>query len=363
MIKSIALPILPQPTLLPPRSVHPHHPPNSPRPKQYLNLNDPNNPFRLDHGDNPAVILVTDLLTADNDPTWSRAMRRALRAKNKLGFITNDIPRPQNPDDPLLDLWDRCNNIVVSWIQNSISSSIKLSVAFVDDAHEIWTDLQDQFSQQNGPLIFQLKKSLAGILQDNDSMSVYYGKFKTLWDELSIYDPIPVWNCGTMKTLVDRVFSLIQQQECQHSLIQHSPSPNTMALSINRPFLTSKMSNSSKPNPKKDRSYCTHYKITGRTLESCFKIGNAAAHVCSRCHMTGHTFAKCYKLHSYPPNHKFFHNPQPFAVLTTQSIIFPSTNLEAHNDDTVGLTKAQYQQLMALLQPRDASIAAQPSAN
>ncbi|KAA8529669.1 hypothetical protein F0562_034231 [Nyssa sinensis] len=138
-------------------------------------------------------------------------MRRALRAKNKLGFITNDIPRPNNPDDPLLDLWDRCNDMVVSWIQNSISSSIKSSVAFVDDAHEIWIDLQDRFSQQNGPRIFQLKKSLAGILQDNDSVSVYYGKLKTLWDELSIYDPIPVCNYGTMKTLVDRTLPLGQR--------------------------------------------------------------------------------------------------------------------------------------------------------
>ncbi|KAA8537151.1 hypothetical protein F0562_029623 [Nyssa sinensis] len=97
-------------------SVHPHHPPNPSRPKQSLNLNDPNNPFRLDHGDNPAVILVTDLLTTDNYPTWSRAMHRALHAKNKLEFITNDIPRPQNPDDPLLDLWDHYNDMVVSWL-------------------------------------------------------------------------------------------------------------------------------------------------------------------------------------------------------------------------------------------------------
>ncbi|KAA8520322.1 hypothetical protein F0562_014578 [Nyssa sinensis] len=119
-------------------SIHPQHPP-PPHSKEFLNLSDPNNPFRLDHGDNPAVILVTDLLTADNYPTWSRAMRRALRAKNKLRFITNDIPRPQNPDDPLLNLWDRCNDMVVSWIQTSISPSIKSSVAFVDDAHEIWT--------------------------------------------------------------------------------------------------------------------------------------------------------------------------------------------------------------------------------
>ncbi|KAF5476953.1 hypothetical protein F2P56_003640 [Juglans regia] len=171
---------------------------------RFLNLSDHGNPFRLDNGDNPAVILVTDLLTADNYATWSRAMRRALRAKNKVGFITGDIPRPHDPDDPLLALWERCNDMVVSWIQNSISSSIKSSVVFVDDARDIWLDLQHRFSQQNGPRIFQLKKTLASLLQEQESVSVYYSKLKTLWDELSIYDPIPVCNCGTMSTLLDR---------------------------------------------------------------------------------------------------------------------------------------------------------------
>lgn len=72
---------------------------------RYLNLSDSGNPFRLDNGDNPVVVLVTDLLTTDNYATWSHAMRQALRAKNKLGFITGTIPQPSDPTDPLLELW------------------------------------------------------------------------------------------------------------------------------------------------------------------------------------------------------------------------------------------------------------------
>ncbi|KAF5467887.1 hypothetical protein F2P56_012097 [Juglans regia] len=131
-------------------------------------------------------------------------MRRALRAKNKLGFISGAILQPTDPEDPLLELWERCNNMVVSWLQNSISSSIKSSVMFVDDAREIWLDLQHRFSQQNGPCIFQLKKNLSSLYQDHDSISIYYGKLKTLWDELSIYNPIPACTCGSTKTLLDR---------------------------------------------------------------------------------------------------------------------------------------------------------------
>ncbi|KAF5472363.1 hypothetical protein F2P56_009086 [Juglans regia] len=117
-------------------SAHTTHLPTNHSTK-YLNLTDPSNPFRLDNGDNPAVILVTDLLTSDNYATWSRAMRRSLRAKNKLGFITSAIPRPTKPEDPLLEIWERCNDMVVSWLQNSISPAIKSSVVFVDVARDI----------------------------------------------------------------------------------------------------------------------------------------------------------------------------------------------------------------------------------
>ncbi|XP_041001708.1 uncharacterized protein LOC121247419 [Juglans microcarpa x Juglans regia] len=185
-------------------SIHTHLNTNTSPASRFLNLGDLNNPFRLDNGDNPAVILITDLFTTDNYANWSRAMRRALRAKNKLGFIFGAILQPTEPEDPLVELWECCNDMVVSWLQNSISSSIKSNVVFVDDAREIWLDLQNRFSRQNGPRIFKLKKNLSSIHQDHDSVSIYYGKLKTLWDELSIYDPIPACTCGSTKTLLDR---------------------------------------------------------------------------------------------------------------------------------------------------------------
>ncbi|XP_042979905.1 uncharacterized protein LOC122310084 [Carya illinoinensis] len=171
---------------------------------RYLNLTDPSNPFRLDTSNNPTIILVTDLLTSDNYSTWLRAMRIALRSKNKLSFIFGSIPKPTDPDDLLFDLWESCNDMVVSWLQNSISPSIKSNVAFVDDARELWLDLEDRFSHRNGPRIYQLKNTLASLLQESDTISVYYGKLKTLWNELLIYDSILVCNCGSMKILSDR---------------------------------------------------------------------------------------------------------------------------------------------------------------
>ncbi|XP_040986212.1 uncharacterized protein LOC121234337 [Juglans microcarpa x Juglans regia] len=170
----------------------------------YLNLTDPNNPYRVENADSIAFVLVTDLLTTDNYATWSQAMRRALRAKNKLGFISGNISKPTNEDDPLFDLWERCNDMVVSWIQNSLSMDIRSSIAFVDNAQAVWTKLKDRFIKQNGPRIFQLKRNLASLRQDRDSVSTYFGNLKTLWDEIAIYDPIPACTCGQLSILNDR---------------------------------------------------------------------------------------------------------------------------------------------------------------
>jgi hypothetical protein len=49
-----------------------------------------------------------------------------------------------------------------------------------------------------------LKKTLANLSQENDTISVYYGKLKTIWDEILIYNPIPSCNYGAMKIMSDR---------------------------------------------------------------------------------------------------------------------------------------------------------------
>ncbi|XP_035545942.1 uncharacterized protein LOC118348427 [Juglans regia] len=334
-----------------------------------------------------------DFLTNDNYITLSRAIRRALHMKNKLGFISSSLPQPTDPNDPLLDLWNCCNDMVASWLQNSICPSIRSNIAFLDDVSEIWLDLKDRFAHQSGLQIYQFKKNLASLLQESDTISVYYDKLKTLWDELLIYDPIPICTCGSMKTLSDhyqrdcvfqffmglhdsyspiqdqimlldplppltKVLSLIQQQERHSQMASTNPSPDSLAFAVIKSYPNpTKAFPQSKP--KKDRAYCTYCKITSHILDTCFKVGNAEPPICSHCNMSGHTMEKYYMLHGYPPDHKLFNNTQGSSVVAAQSASEPETISDAQ----VGLTKTQYQQLLALLQPRELSIVVQPSAN
>ena len=77
----------------------------------------------------------------------------ALSVKNKLRFIDGSIPKLASTD-PNLSSWIRNNNIVISWILNSVSKEISASIIFYDYAYEIWFDLKDRFQQNNGPRIF-----------------------------------------------------------------------------------------------------------------------------------------------------------------------------------------------------------------
>ncbi|KAK6920191.1 Retrotransposon Copia-like, N-terminal [Dillenia turbinata] len=273
---------------------------------RFLNFNDLNNPYRLDNEDNPVVILVVDLLTGENNVPWSRSMRWALRARNKIG-INGDFQRPTDPD-PLLDAWERCNDLVVCWIQNSVSNTMKSSLTFVDDAREMWNELQDRYSQQNGPRIFQLKRALASLTQEQDSISVYYGKLKVLWDEL--YDCVIQFLMGLNESYantrdqimlldplptVNKVFSMIQQQEIQHKLGTNIPMVESMALITRRGHVDGKSNYKHSISAKQNRPYCTFYKTSGHTLEICFKAGNADPPTCTHCNMKGHLTKKCYR--------------------------------------------------------------------
>ncbi len=78
-------------------------------------------------------------------------MVMALSAKNKLGFINGTITKPAASAKVELEQWIRCNDMIKSWLLNSISPDIYSSVIYSDLASEIWTDLKERFSQVNGP--------------------------------------------------------------------------------------------------------------------------------------------------------------------------------------------------------------------
>lgn len=212
----------------------------------------------------------------------------ALSVKNKLGFIDGSISKPTGN---LLPAWIRNNHIVIAWILNSVSKTISGSLLFSESARDIWIDLKDRFQKKNGPRIFQLKRNLATITQDQQSVTMYFTRLKTLWDEYITYRPgctCGRCTCGGQRALdeffqfeylmsflmglnesfaptraqillmdpppsASKAFSLLSQEEQQRTIPIFATPPPVVAFAA-----PSRPQTQSTSRTRKDRPICTH---------------------------------------------------------------------------------------------------------
>ena len=114
---------------------------------------DSNHPYYIHPSDNSGAMLVPVQFTRVGFCSWKRSVLRTLSVKNKLGFVNGDCPRPRS-NDPSYRQWERCDNIVTSWILNSLSKEIADSVEYVQDSAELWKELEDRYEQTNGAKLY-----------------------------------------------------------------------------------------------------------------------------------------------------------------------------------------------------------------
>jgi len=140
-----------------------------------------NDPLFLHHGENPSAVLVSQpLIGGENYPAWTRSVRKSLIAKNKLGFIDGSLTL-SSPivDSPFaIQAWIHADNIVGTWIINSVSPMIQASVIHRDTALEIWNDLKVTFCHKNGPKIFNLYKQISELHQGETSITDFFTQLK-----------------------------------------------------------------------------------------------------------------------------------------------------------------------------------------
>src|ERR1044072_2917840 len=146
----------------------------------------PSSPYFVHPSENPGAILVTPPLDGNNYHSWARSMRRALLAKNKFRFVDPTFAIPDN-FDPLYPIWERCNNLVHSWLLNSIIPNIKQSVVFVDSDVDVWSDFKERFSGGDLVRVSELQHELYSFKQNSLSVNEYFTKVKVLWEELENY--------------------------------------------------------------------------------------------------------------------------------------------------------------------------------
>ncbi|XP_074274069.1 uncharacterized protein LOC141597501 [Silene latifolia] len=155
----------------------------------------PEDPHFIHHSDIPGIKLVGTVFDGTGYGGWKRAMLIALSAKNKLGFIDGSLPKPAATDSSAKS-WQRCNDIVFSWILNSCSPDIGKSILYSNTAEIAWSELEDRFGQSNGAQLYGAQKKLTDFSQGNDSISTYFTKLKSIWDEVDRMGMNPPCSCN-----------------------------------------------------------------------------------------------------------------------------------------------------------------------
>lgn len=153
-------------------------------------FSDIQNPLFLHPSDGPTSISVSKLQSADDYRTWKRSMEIQLLSKRKLGFVTGEEKRSVTDTTDAIQ-WDTCNNMVISWIHNNISDSIKKSTLFVNSTSQAWKSLETRFQVVNGSRKYKLSKDLFSLKHNGLSLVEYYTTLCTIWEELDDMNTLP----------------------------------------------------------------------------------------------------------------------------------------------------------------------------
>ncbi|RVW43404.1 hypothetical protein CK203_018503 [Vitis vinifera] len=306
---------------------------------------DLSNPYFTHHSDHPGLVLISKSLNGDNYLAWKRAMILALNSKNKLGFVNGSIKVPLEEIDPKgYATWSRCNDMVHSWIVNTLNPEIADSVIYYSTAHEVWEDLCERFSQSNAPRIFEIHVIRGQILLMNHLPSVR------------------------------QAYSSVSQEEKQCLLT----STNAAAESAASAAMAVRSNDKSSATWKDgiDRSNTGRMEPTDRPFGSQnFRVnrssqgqdgrpffdqdrrhmGSGRGHLqCSYCGDMGHWVQKCFQLHGYPPGH--LKARMNLDSNSNRNKSFSAANQVSEADEgkpAVALSEAQLKQLLSLLNNQD----------
>ncbi|RVW64731.1 hypothetical protein CK203_063137 [Vitis vinifera] len=130
-------------------------------------------PYALTSNDNPGNIITQVQLKGENYDEWARAVRIALRAKKKYGFMDGSIKQPDNDSLELEDWWT-INSMLVSWVFNTVEPTLRSTISYMENVKELWEEIKQQFSIGNGPRVQQLKSDLVNCEQEGQGIVVYY---------------------------------------------------------------------------------------------------------------------------------------------------------------------------------------------
>ncbi|XP_038704707.1 uncharacterized protein LOC120000651 [Tripterygium wilfordii] len=236
---------------------------------------------------------LCSVLNEFNYLPWSRSITLALGGRSKLDFIDEKIPSPDEKS-PDYRAWLSKDQLVRSWILNSMYSSLAEIFNYSESASILWSAIRDMYGQQNNSArIFELQRDIVNLQQAGKPFVQLLSCLKKMWNELELYRPHTVdTTILRNRVMEDKIFQLLAslgpEYEDLRSRVLMSPELPSLASVISmiqREELRRKVMNvEARPNLSESRAYAS-YKGKRPDLK------------CQHCHHLGHLVERCWVLH------------------------------------------------------------------
>ena len=247
-----------------------------------------------------------------NYDLWERAVRTALKAKNKIVFIDGTLTRPtpkENEEFSEADAWDMVNSMLCSWLLNVVDPKLRMSIAYSDTAKTMWDDMKKRYAMANTPKIHQLKANIADCKQGDLNVGDFYSKLMNLWNELSNLVKVPVCTCSGCKCgAASQIIAMNEEDKAHQFLVGLNDElystirSQILALDPLPPLdkifnLTQQEENHRTIMIARDSRNETGLAFAAREQASMVEKG-----ACKICGRYGHAEAACYEVIGYPPS-------------------------------------------------------------
>lgn len=268
-------------------------------------------PMTATHGNSESgsILITSHKLNGQNYLQWSQSVLMFISGKGKDEYLTGEIEIPEK-GDPKYRLWKSDNNMIMSWLINSMNNDIGENFLLYGTAKEIWDAAKETYSSsENTAELFQIETILHDFRQENLSVTQYFNTLTRHWQQLDMFDT-HTWKCAddavTYKKIVEQkrifkfllglnkeldevrgrimgtkplpsirnVFSEVRREESRRKVMMGSQEVTTNPSLLDSSALAVRGTNTSSNDNRQQRGrpWCDHCRKSGHWKESCWKL-------------------------------------------------------------------------------------------
>lgn len=255
-----------------------------------------------------AVVLPVVLKGGNNYLLWARTAKAVLCGRGLWSHIESSAPNHKEEKDEAVVLaaetkWFQEDQAVLAIIQGSLDMPVLEAYSYCEKAKELWDTLKNVFGNiSNLTRVFEVKREINNLSQEDTEFNTFFGKFRALWAEYEMLRPASMdADVLNERREQDKVFAL---------LMVLNPAYNDLIKFILRsdklPCLEDVCSQIQKEQGAlglfggKGGELIMAYKAEQAAAnKSNYKSGERSNIICDHCKLKGHTKDKCYFLHPH----------------------------------------------------------------